>query len=38
MTWLEGVRNDMKYLNLHEEEALDRKGWRRKICVDDYME
>ena len=30
MTWLEGVRKDMKHLGLQENEALDRRGWRRK--------
>ena len=40
MTWLEGVKKDMKYMDLHENEneAFDRKGWKRNIFVDDYME
>jgi len=38
MTWLEGVRKDMKCMDLREDEVLDRKGWRRKIYVDDYTE
>ena len=37
MTWLEGVRRDMKFLGLQENEVSDRRGWRRKIYVDDHM-
>ena len=38
MTWLEGVRKDMKQLDLYENEVFDRKGWRRKIYVDYFAE
>ena len=35
MTWAEGVGNDMKLLGLQENEVVDRRGWRRRIVVDD---
>ena len=35
MTWREEARKDMKQMDLQELEALDRRGWRRKIFVDD---
>ncbi len=38
MTWWEGVRKDLKQLDLQESEALDRREWRRKIYVDDLPE
>ena len=38
LTWLEGVRKDMKQLDLCANEVFARKGWRKKICVDDYVE
>ena len=38
MTWLEGVRKDMKKLDLQENEVFHRKEWRRKILVDDFTE
>ena len=32
----EGVRKDMNLLELQENEVVDRRGWRRRIVVDDY--
>ena len=38
MTRLQGVRKNMKQLDLHENEVIERRGWRRKILVDYYTE
>ena len=34
MTWLAGVKNDMKERGLHVHVAMDRNEWRRRIVVD----
>ena len=38
MTWTKGIMKDMKLLELQENEVAGRRGWRRRIIVDDYTE
>lgn len=37
ITCMEGVRNDMKKLSLHEHITLDRREWRQRIHVNDHQ-